>query len=252
MNKLFSNILGLIILTILLGCEKELNKYEGKPTIYFNEAGRLPGFTGEILRDSTILSFSLAKVQDSIVNMVIKTTGAKQDTDRPYKLVINTNSDAIAGNHYEILNKSFFIKKNQLSDTVKIKFFRKVDLQAKTFLLSFDLLENENFSIEMKYRLLNGTKKKLSLINYRWYINDIIKKPGRWQDDSFGVFTRKKLLLMAEILGVEPAYLDTSVSLPEIYAFGKFMQRYLNEKKVAGNTVYEENGSEMVMGPGAQ
>ena len=252
MNKLFFNILGLTILTILLSCEKELHKYEGKPAVYFNETGRLPAFSSEVLRDSTIMSFSLAKAQDSIVDMVVTTTGAKQDTDRPYILVINTNSDAIDGTHYEILNKSFSIKKNQLSDTVKIKFFRKADMQNKTFLLSFDLLENENFSTEMKYRVLTATKKKNSLVNYRWFINDIIKKPGRWLDGSFGVFTRKKLLLMAEILGIEPAYLDTSVSIAETYAYGKFMQRYLNEERAAGRTIYEENGSEMVMGAEVQ
>jgi len=252
MNKLFFKILGLIFLTTLLSCQKELHKYEGKPAIYFNEAGRLTAFGGEVLRDSTVMSFSLAKAQDSIVNMVITTTGAKQDIDRPYKLVINANSDAVVENHYEILNKSFFIKKNQLSDTVKIKFFRKVDMQAKTFLLSFDLLENENFSTEMKYRVLAATKKKNSLINYRWYINDIIKKPGRWLDGYFGIFTRKKLLLMAEVLGIEPAYLDASVSIPETIAYGKFMQRYLNEQRAAGNIIYEENGSEMVMGSAVQ
>lgn len=252
MNKLFFNLLGLIFLTTLLSCQKELHKYEGKPAIYFNEAGRLTAFSGEVLRDSTVMSFSLAKAQDSIVNMVVATTGAKQNTDRPYKLVINTNSDAMVGNHYEILNKSFSIKKNQLSDTVKIKFFRKVEMQTKTFLLSFDLLENENFSTEMKYRVLTATKKKNSLINYRWYINDIIKKPGRWLDAYFGVFTRKKLLLMAEVLGIEPAYLDASVSIAESTAYGKFMQRYLNEQKTAGNTIYEENGSEMIMGSAVQ
>jgi hypothetical protein len=252
MNKLIFKILVLSALTILLSCEKELHKYEGKPVIYFNETGRRPAFGGEVLRDSTIMSFSLAKAQDSIVNMIISTMGVKQENDRPYKLVINANSDAVAGNHYEILTKSFVIKKNQLSDTVKIKFFRKADMQSKTFLLSFDLQENENFSPEMKYRVLTSSNKKISLINYRWFVNDIIKRPGRWLDGYFGVFTRKKLLLMAEVLGIEPAYLDTSVSIAESNAYGKFMQRYLNEQRALGKIVYEEDGSEMVMGVSVQ
>ncbi|WAC40816.1 DUF4843 domain-containing protein [Pedobacter sp. SL55] len=252
MNKLFFNLLGFAVLTILLSCEKELHKYEGKPAVYFNEAGRLPAFGGEVLRDSTIMSFSLAKAQDSIVSMVVATVGAKKDVDRPYKLVINSSSDAIAGNHYQILNPTFVIKKNQLGDTVKIKFFRKTDMQAKTFLLSFDLQENENFSPEMKYRVLTSSNKKISLINYRWFVNDIIKRPGRWLDGYLGVFTRKKLLLIAETLSIEPAYLDASVSIAEMTAYGKFMQRYLNEQRAAGNTIYEEDGSEMVMGASVQ
>jgi len=252
MRKLILNILGLAALTTFLSCEKELQKYEGKPTVYFNEAGRLPAFTGEVLRDSTIMSFSLAKAKDSIVNMIVTAVGAKSEIDRPYTLVVNPSSDAIAGTHYQILNSNFAIKKNKLADTVKIKFFRTADLQAKTFLLSFDLKENEHFSTEMRYKILTSSNKKISLINYRWFVNDIIKKPGRWLDTYFGVFTRKKLLLMAEILGIEPAYLDTSVSIAESTAYGKFMQRYLNDQKAAGKTVYEDDGSEMIMGASVQ
>ncbi|MGE6221352.1 DUF4843 domain-containing protein [Nubsella zeaxanthinifaciens] len=250
MSKLILNILGLAALGILFGCEKELNKYEGKPTVYFYDAGKIPAFNGDNPKDSTIMSFSLAKAQDSIVNMVISVTGAKSDVDRPYKLVINPKSDAVAGSHYEILNSNFVIKKNRLADTVKIKFFRRTEMQSKTYLLNFDLEENENFSPEMKYRTISN--RQVSLVSYRWFVNDIIKKPGRWLDGYFGTFTRKKLLLMAEVLGIEPAYLDASVSIAESTAYGKFMQRYLNEQKAAGKTVYEDDGSEMMMGVSVQ
>jgi hypothetical protein len=57
---------------------------------------------------------------------------------------------------------------------------------------------------------------------------------------------------MAEVLGIEPAYLDTSVSIAESNAYGKFMQRYLNEQRALGKIVYEEDGSEMVMGVSVQ
>jgi hypothetical protein len=250
MNKLILNILGLAILGILFSCEKELNKYEGKPTVYFYDAGKIPAFSGDNPKDSTIMSFSLAKSQDSIVNMVISVAGAKSDIDRPYKLVINPKSDATAGTHYEILNSSFVIKKNRLADTVKIKFFRRADMQAKTFLLNFDLQENENFATDMKYRIVSN--RQVSLVSYRWFANDIIKKPARWLDTYLGTFTRKKLLLMAEILGIEPAYLDASVSIGEMTAYGKFMQRYLNDQKAAGKTIYEDDGSEMIMGASVQ
>ncbi len=102
----------------------------------------------------------------------------------------------------------------------------------------------------MKYRMVSN--RQVSLVSFRWFANDIIKKPARWLDTYLGTFTRKKLLLMAQVLGFEPAYLDASVSIVEMTAYGKFMQRYLNEQKAAGNTVYEDDGSEMTMGPSVQ
>src|SRR5690606_24229579 len=100
---------------------------------------------------------------------------------------------------------------------------------------------NEYFSTSMKDKVLNTNTGKIhSFVTYRWFVNDIIKRPGRWLDGYLGTFTRKKLFLMVEVLGIDPAYLDGSVSIPETLAYGKFMQRYLNEQRGAGNTILEE------------
>ncbi|SFG92062.1 DUF4843 domain-containing protein [Pedobacter insulae] len=242
------------IMTVMLGlsCEKPLETYSGKSSIYFNEAGRLPVYSGEPIKDSTNLSFSLAKSKDSIINMVIAATGATSDVDRTYKLVINPSSTAIEGKHYEFLTRDFSIKKSKTLDTVKIKFFRTMDMQATNFLLSFDLEENESFATLMSYKTINSAGKIHSFVNYRWFVNDIIKRPGRWLDVYLGTFSRKKLFLMVEVLGVDPIKLDSSVSIAETLAYGKFMQRYLNDQRAAGNTILEEDGSAMIMGSAAQ
>ncbi|HWW41784.1 MULTISPECIES: DUF4843 domain-containing protein [unclassified Pedobacter] len=249
MKKIYLNFTGLLAILILFSCKKDLHTYEGKPTIYFNESARRLLYQGEVLKDSTVLSFSLAKAKDSTVNMVVTIIGAKQDIDRPYRLVVNPVSNAVAGTQYQILNTAFVIRKNQLSDTVKIKFFRREEMQTKTLLLSLDLLENENFSVSMKNKIINTTTGKTqSFINYRWFVNDIIKRPSMWFDAYLGTFTRKKLLLMAEVLGIEPAYLDNGASIVEVISYGKFMQRYLNDQRVAGHTILEDDGTVMEMG----
>jgi hypothetical protein len=92
----------------------------------------------------------------------------------------------------------------------------------------------------------------LNFINYRWFINDIIKKPTRWLDFYLGTFSRKKLNLMVEVLNVDPQYMDTNISIAETLAYGKFMQRYLNEQKAAGNLILDEDGQPMNMGSAAQ
>ena len=244
----------LLFVFFFFACEKELATYAEKSTIYFNEAGRLPAHQGEALTDSMVVSFSLSAASDSIVHMVINSIGRVADFDRPYKLAVNAQSDMLAGKHYVVLNPNYIIKKNQAADTLKIRFLRTVEMQKKNFLLSFDLLENEHFSTAMQDKVINKKiGKRLSYINYRWFVNDILKRPSRWYDDALGNFSRKKLFLMVDLLGIDPVYLDKTASIAELYAYGKFMQRYLNEQRVGGNILYEEDGvTVMVMGAGVQ
>jgi hypothetical protein len=125
-------------------------------------------------------------------------------------------------------------------------------MQAKDFTLNFDLQENSQFITLMNNKVINTAGKKMSFVNYRWFVNDIIKKPGRWLDTYFGTFSRKKLFLMVEVLGADPGKMDTSISIAESLAYGKFMQRYLNDQRIAGNTILEDDGSIMIMGPSVQ
>ena len=255
MKNIYYLLLACAAMTCLLSCEKELHKYEGRPTIYFNETARPLAYSSEVLKDSTVISFSLTKgtTVDSLVHMVIATIGNAVDNDRPYKIVPNSSSTAIEGKHYEFITKDFSIKKNQLRDTIWLRFLRTPDMKDQNFLLSFDLLENENFSADMLYKITNQTTgQKLNFINYRWFINDIIKKPARWLDFYLGTFSRTKLNLMVEVLNVDPQYMDTNISIAETMAYGKFMQRYLNEQKAAGNLILDEDGQPMNMGSAAQ
>jgi hypothetical protein len=254
MKRNIIKIAALLCLTLAFACKKEqLFTYEGLPSLYFKETNRPIKYQGEVLTDSSVLSFSLAKVKDSVVQLVIATISAPADRDRTYKLVIDPSSTAVSGVHYQSLPDVLTIKKNSQMDTLKIKFFRTTDLQVKGVTLFLNLMPNENFSTPMEDKVINtGTGKKISYIKYRYFINDIIKKPGRWLDGYLGTFSRKKLELMIAVLNIDPAYIDTSVQIGELIGYGLYMQRYLNEMRLAGKTVYEVDGTEMVMGKDVQ
>ncbi|MCZ4243182.1 DUF4843 domain-containing protein [Pedobacter punctiformis] len=253
MKKNLYRISALLILVSILSCEKSLEPYHGLPDIYFNETARLQKSQGEILTDSVAISFSLSKAQDSIQPIIIAATGAPVNEDREYKMVIDPASTAIAGKHYVALPQSFTIKKNKVRDTIPLKLIRTADIQTTGVTLFFNLEPNQNFVTEMKDKIIDKLSgKKMSFIKYRLYINDILKKPGRWLDTYLGTFSKKKLMLMAQVINLDPIYLDKSVAVGEVAAYGKYMQRYLNEQKNAGNTIYEEDGTEMAMGPSSQ
>jgi len=253
MKRIIYCILGLMALTTLNSCEKQLMTYEGKPGIYFNETARLQKFQGEVLTDSVALSFALLASNEIIQPIIVAATGNPATEDREYKLVIDPVSTAISGTHYDGLPKTFTMKKNKFIDTIFIKFKRTPDLLVKGVTLFLNLEANENFVAELKDKVTSAsTGKKISFIKYRVFLSDILKKPTRWLDGSFGTFTRKKLFLMCEFLNITPGFIDASISIAESSAYGKLMQRYLIDEKLAGRTVYEDDGQEMSMGPDSQ
>lgn len=255
MKNIIHNLALLLLLSVaVLSCKKsELITYQGKADIYFDAATKLPGYSGEIITDSTIVSFAYSTVQDSIASIIIGITGAMTDYDRTYKLQVSPVSTAIAGKHYDFITTDFVIKKHTLKDTLYLNLHRTADLQTTESLLILNLEENDNFVTNMRDKLLSTTTGKLiSYVTYKVYVNDIIKRPSGWFDFYLGTFSRKKLFLMVDVLSVEPGFFIGTPSLGVLLAYGKFMQRYLNEMKIAGKTIYEEDGTEMIMGAGAQ
>lgn len=254
MKNIVYSLSMLMLLVVGLSCKKStLITYQGQPDIYFDDATRLPAFSGEIISDSTIVSFAYSIATDSVSKIVIGVAGTKADHDRTYKLVVDPKSTAVPGKHYDALPTSFTIRKNKLKDTILLKMHRTVDLQTTESVLVLNLQSNENFVTSMADKIINKTTgKRYSYITYKVYINDIVKRPSGWFDTYLGVFSRKKLFLMVDVLSVEPSFFVGSPSLGILGAYGKYMQRYLNDQKVAGKTVLEDDGTEMIMGPGVQ
>ena len=246
MKKQIYFIVAILLTVTMVSCQKELISYQGKPDIYFNDPIAVSA-------DSIAISYGFTTAQDSVQKVIVDVTGALSSADRPYKLEVDPSSTAVAGTHYDALPTSFFIKKNQVRDTLYIKFHRTPDMLTSTPVLVLNLVPNDNFVTEMKNKVVNATTgKTLSYIQYRILVNDIIAKPARWLDSYFGTFTRKKLFLICNYLNISPAYLNAGISVSELTAYSRVIQRYLNDQKAAGNTIYEDDGTIMAMGSAAQ
>lgn len=242
----------------IIGCKKDLKTYEGEAGIYFPSSYRfLNG--AQVGVDSTLISFAYAKTtaKDSAVFLPVKIEGKSVNTDREFKLTIVPTSTAVQGTHYEMLSKTFIIPANQITGVIGIHLKRTPDMLDKNFLLILKLEENNNFKTLMQDVVINTTTgKKKSYIQHTLWINDILKKPKSWFDPYVGVFSRKKLFLLADLAEINDiADLDnTSITtIPKMIYYGTFMQRYLNEMRAMGKTIYEEDGTtEMIMGPSVQ
>lgn len=243
--KLYQILLLGFLGLILWSCEKdELKKYSGKDSMFFDwsVAGRTP----ETI-DSTGFSFAYDElnVQDRMMEIPISLQGNVSDIDRDYKIEVDENSTAIEGKHFSFEEKTV-LRAGEVIDTLLIRVYRTPDMQENLYSIILKLVPNESFKTEMK----NITEDGLSFVKLTITVDDILDRPEGWDDLFFGGFSREKLFLMAEILEVEPARFTEGFSLGDLQYYNSFIQRYLDEKKASGETVYEEDGSEMEMGPG--
>lgn len=253
MKKLTIILLSFLTVSCLISCEKDIKPYSGETNIYFLPSISVPA--GASINDSTLFSFAYAKpiVKDSILKLVVRIEGAPTKDDRNYKLSLNPISTSLENTHFMFLNKEFVIKANKITDTLKIKFSRTPDMSTTRFTLMLDLLPNENFKTEMVSKVINSTTgKKLFYTKHTIWADDILSVPKGWLNDYLGTFTRKKIFLMGEALEIDIASLNTTNNISEVVYYGSFMQRYLNEMKANNKTIYEDDGTPMVMGPSSQ
>lgn len=250
----------LVFLSIisLLSCEKDIKVYDGDNNIYFLRSVSPDYFNAALygkVYDSLNVTFAFDPVKtDSLVHIPVSTTGIPASLDRNFKISVSSSSTAVAGEHYEALPADFTMHAGRVIDTIPVKIFRTADMGNSEFTIILELQPNEHFKTGMVDKVANATTgQKLSYTRFKIIANDVLVKPSKWIDTYFGMFTRKKLLLMSSLLGIPVDALNqASTTVSQIIFYAKYMQRYLNEKKAAGETIYEDDGTEMIMGPSAQ
>lgn len=235
-------------------CQKAaVLNFDGPASIYFYESNRPLKHQGELLRDYSLVEFSQIQSKDTVKAIVLATISKPAVHDRPYLLEIDPSSTAILGQHYTLLNKDFLIRKNQSLDTLYIRWHRTRDMQEAILSLKLLLKANTHFNTELQESKADPrTGLTTSYIQHDVRVHDMIPKPIYWLDDHFHTFSSKKFLLFCAVFSMEPLYFINLRDAGEMMAMAKVMQRYLNDQKAAGKTIYELNGEEMRMGNEAQ
>lgn len=243
--------LFILIIGTLAGCTKDLKTFNEKPVVYFQAAVEARDATGQLF-DSTVVTFAYASasLKDSVVTVGIKVTGAPAAEDRPFALKVLDSSTAVAGKHYDIVSP-MVIPAGKVTTQLQIKFHRQPEMLTTPFQVYLALTANEHFGTDLLVKNLSGGKFVFTTW-HRVKADDILARPMYWLDTYLGTFSRKKLYLMSEILEIPINKLNTSVTVAEVNFYGKFMQRYLNEQKANGNTIKEDDGADMLMGPSVQ
>lgn len=254
MKKIQPILLFLPLFFLVTACEKNIKVYDGENNIYFLHAVSSV-FLGAASADSLDLTFAYTPGKtDSVLKVPVRITGSPSDKDRAFKVAISPSSTAVAGKHYEPLPANLRMRAGRVTDTIFVRFIRTPDMLADTLSLILELQPNENFATHMTDKVVNTlTGQKQSFTKFTINVTDVLSRPKLWLDTYLGTFSRKKILLMNEVTGMPlDALNNTTTTVAQVIYWGKFTQRYLNDKKATGQTVYEDNGTEMIMGPSVQ
>lgn len=251
-------ILGLFFLSFLglVSCsQEEIKTYNDTDNIYFSLAV-YPYIKKEnvpIRTDSTGFSFALEKASlDKKVFLIpIRVQGKLSNVDRKVKVTVDPSSTAVEETNFS-LPENILIRAGKEVDTIAVTVYRTPDLKLKMATLVLNLEENEFFSTKMQSTVTNViTKKTMSFVRFKLSFDDRMTEPKGWYQYFLGNFSAKKFLLMCDLLNLDSTMFITAVGTNGLTSadyryYGTFMKRYLEDQKASGNTIYEEDGSEMI------
>jgi hypothetical protein len=242
-----------LLLLMFASCKKEsIMKYEGSNDVYFSTNNKTSIDTGLVS-----FGFAMASVTDSIVSIPVAIMGQVSNQPRACKVIVADSSTAKVGVHYDALPDTFKIGAGKTVDTLRLKVHRTADLQQNTVTIILLLQDNSNFSTTMKTKITNSiTGASFSYIKYKIFLNDILAPAKYWFVPYLGNFSRKKVYVMAQVLGITPQQINdvtsSSTTLSVENYYGRAVQIYLNQQKAAGTPIYEDDGTLMVMGTSVQ
>lgn len=270
----------IVAVGIVCSCQNEYITYtDDESGIYFNEL-KVSSST------QTTIAFGLihSSITSDTVEMKVTLIGQLKDYDREFVFVpvemtkdqIIYDNDSVeidrykpalglrpdGSSDYKILTKKPIIPAGANEGIVLVELFRNdLAIVEESRKITFELRENENF--KFMYPI---NPSDVHTTSFSYVITEKIYTPWWWKggnipgtsikgSDMYGDYSKEKSLMIADLFGINRAvWIDGELS--EIGGVGQLrltaikFQKYLNEQKALGNTIYEADGTtEMTMGP---
>ncbi|MFD2888139.1 DUF4843 domain-containing protein [Chitinophaga cymbidii] len=255
-------------LLLSAGCKKEMPGYEGTEGVYFavqyGQASLSENYWP--YQPTTPVSFVSYGSDEITYPVKVMITGPLKDFDRPFRVEVNPDSTtATLGVHYEALPEEVIMPANSLVAYVPVKLKRTADLQEKEVKLGLRLVANEYFGLSFpEWDAIPGYEsgplvKEFDASMHTLYVSDFMVQPVVWrgsiqngnrESGLWGAFTRKKLELMAELMGVTYADFASEETMPLVKSMllTNIVQEYLIERYNAKDPVLEDDGRLMWVG----
>lgn len=258
--KYINNYIWLLFIVLFAqGCKEDtLSTYpeeEGGDNIYFVEKF----FRNS--QDPMVRMISLGQtptsVKDSLINILIRTTGEPSTEDRPVTVYAADTSSMKEGVHFDYVG-SPKIRAGRVTDTLKVLLHRTEDLLTTRVYLNLQLKSNENFQTNIATKK-NGSNVQ-DLLSLQLYMDDLFPVPYLWTTFSgkslvegyWGPYSRKKVELMLEVMKVDASVFYDSkkpFSIGTLLNFASYMKYWLTKEENEGRIYYDDKGNKITMGP---
>ncbi|UYQ92661.1 DUF4843 domain-containing protein [Chitinophaga horti] len=273
MLRLITGMMLLVLTLTTASCKKDMMEYEGIVGVYF-AARSGPYYAAPNswpFRSFTNVEFvsQPADVNEVKLQIPVMITGPMKNYDRVFLVEVNPDStSALEKVHYQAFPRTCTIPANAIQGFVPITVMRTADMLTENKRLGLRLVANENFGLSFpKWRAIPdlGTGSvgadtvfdaTLHMIN----INDLMVEPAVWRGKMvpetkqetglWGVFSRKKLELMCQLLHLTYQDFSSDATMPTILSslIANEMARYLKDQFNAGTPVKEDDGRLMWCG----
>lgn len=261
MKKLIIYLVALIPLLTFQACKEDtLNTYldsDGGNNIYFYD--KFMKNNSDIFMKAISLGLAPVSVTDSVIGIVVQTTGAPMDYHRKVNIQLADTSTMLLGTHFDFVEEPI-VRAGMVRDTIKLKLHRTADLLTKRVYLNLKLVPNENFNTEIGIKVNN--KIEQDILSYEFYLDDLFPVPYLWTTFAgkntviafWGPYSRKKVELMLEILKADPSVFYDSkktIGVGTLVNWASYMKFWLNKEKSEGRIYYDDEKKEITMGNSA-
>ena len=248
MKRYLSILIALAAFTAV-GCQQEelktyadldggLNIYFYSPSVGFSNLnfGKYDSYA-----DSLETSFFLYPGQSEITLQLSVSRSGFSDQDTHFAVGVESTGTTAEASDYELPASCLFPAGAQTASfPVKLKYSSK--METDTLRLVVKLLEGGDYGVA-------SSSKSLKVINF----HNGVMQPSWWTGPAkmtygLGAFSEKKYALLMMVSDNYPFDDDTPNEVVRQYAL--LLKQYLREQRLAGNTIYEDDGTEMTIPAG--
>lgn len=232
----------------ILGCSSEIMTYEGESGIYF-AMKRIDNSVNSdtTYNDSSLLPFIVTESADSTFLLKVKIMGPVSHLDRKFIVRLDEQESTVREEDYSPLEPSYTMKAGEIFGVIPITFHRTASLGGQERRMVLELIANEDFALPITL-WKNSSTEYVNVTRHTVTVSDkYIQLPG-YREPYFGPFSEKKMKLLLEISGMKLSDFNEPFSYTKAKALGQQLDRYLKEQKALGNTIYEDDGTEMRAG----
>lgn len=199
----------LIFIGIVLLCwnceEDKLEVYKGAGSVYFCYP-KVTSEVSDIYMDTTVFSFAMFNVRDTVVRLSVKALGDMVDQERTFRVQLES-ATAVAGVNYDELQAEYILPKDSVYGEIPIHIYR-AGLSDTTVSLELRLVSNEYFAQNIPHKVVD--KDTIDITRHVLMFTSKLTQPSMWMTSMLGYFSEAKFNFFNQEMGFEPADWFTS------------------------------------------